>query len=138
MDLIEVGNVSTASATYAGHFDEAALLRRSVDENTISFQQGRSMFKMGESLPRFSRRSSAPDLHDYSVLSSLLPDSDVLSTVPPCLAPAAFQPFGTVSLRDCLRSPGDLRKLADMFCDGGRGAGGLALRVSFALPTIPV
>ena len=73
MDLIEYGNISTASATYAGHFDEAALLRLSVDESTISFQQGRSMFKMGESLRRYARRSSGQEIHDYSVLSGLLP-----------------------------------------------------------------
>ncbi len=73
MDLIEVGNVSTASATYAGLFDEAALLRRSLDENTISFQQERSMFKMGESLRRYAQRSSGQEIHDYSVLSGSLP-----------------------------------------------------------------
>jgi hypothetical protein len=118
MDLIEVGNVSTASAAYAGHVDEAALLRRSIEENTISFQQGRSMVKMGDSLRRYARRSSGQELHDYNVLSGLLPDSDVLATLPTCLAPAAYRRFCTGSLRDCVRSPGDLQKLADMFCDG--------------------
>jgi len=116
MDLIEVGNVSIASTMYAGHVDDAALLRRSIEENTISFQQGRSMVKMGESLRRYARRLSGQELHDNGVLSGLLPDSDVLSTSPPCLAPAAFRHFGTGSLRDCVRLPGDLQKLADMFC----------------------
>jgi hypothetical protein len=93
MDLIEVGIVSTASTAYAGHVDEAALLRRSIEENTISFQQGRSMVKMGDSLRRYARRSSGQELHDYNALSGLLPDSDVLSTLLPCLAPAAFRHF---------------------------------------------
>ena len=90
MDLIEVGIVSNASTAYACPADEAALLRRSIEENTISFQQGRSMVKMGDSLRRYARRSSGQELHDYNVLSGLLPDSDVLSTLPPCLVPAVF------------------------------------------------
>ena len=63
MDLIEVGNVSTTSGVAAGAHDEQALLQRSINENTILFQQGRSWEKIGACLRRyaaFDRRAVVP------------------------------------------------------------------------------
>ena len=117
MDLIEVGNVSTTSAAPAG-FSEDALLLKSISENKISFQQGRSMLRMGESLRRYARRSIGLEIRDYASLSGFLPLTDVQSSFPPCLAPPSYACFATGSLRDFVRSPGDLRALADIFCAG--------------------
>ena len=117
MDLIEVGNVSTTSAAPAG-FSEDALFLKSISENKISFQQGRSMLRMGESLRRYARRSIGLEIRDYASLSGFLPLTDVQSSFPPCLAPPSCACFATGSLRDFVRSPGDLRALADIFCAG--------------------
>jgi hypothetical protein len=117
MDLIEVGNVSTTSAAPAG-FSEDALFLKSISENKISFQQGRSMLRMGESLRRYARRSIGLEIRDYASLSGFLPLTDVQSSFPPCLAPPSYACFATGSLRDFVRSPGDLRALADIFCAG--------------------
>jgi hypothetical protein len=117
MDLIEVGNVSTTSAAPAG-FSEDALLLKSISENKISFQQGRSMLRMGESLRRYARRSIGLEIRDYASLSGFLSLTDVQSSFPPCLAPPSYACFATGSLQDFVRSPGDLRALADIFCAG--------------------
>jgi hypothetical protein len=122
MDVIEVGNVSTTSGVAAGAHDEHALLQRSINENTISFQQGRSWEKMGECLRRYARRSSGQEIHDFTVLVGLLPASDVLSSLPACLAPESYRDYCTGSLRDCVRSPGDLQCLAEIFCHGNSAA----------------
>jgi hypothetical protein len=46
MDFVEVGNVSTTSGFgSSGQNDEAALLLKSVVDNKISFQQGKTLRK---------------------------------------------------------------------------------------------
>jgi hypothetical protein len=72
------------------------------------------------------------------VLSGFLPDSDVLSTLPPCLAPASYRRFGTGSLRDCVRSPGDQQKLADMFCNRDYARATLLINSDEAQMALPI
>ena len=89
MDFVEVGNVSTTSGFgLSGHNDEAALLLKSIVDNKISFQQGKTLGKMCESLRRHARRSAGVDLRDYTDLDGLLPMTNVLASLPKCLAPA--------------------------------------------------
>ena len=119
MDFVEVGNVSTTSGFgLSGQNDEAALLLKSVVDNKISFQQGKTLGKMCESLRRHARRSAGVDLRDYTDLDGLLPMTNVLASLPRCLAPPPYRMTATGSLRDLIRSKTDLQALADMFCAG--------------------
>ena len=119
MDSAEVGNVSTTSGIgLPGPSDEAALFLKSIADNKISFQQGRTMGKMCESLRRHARRSAGVDLRDYTTLSGLLPLTSVLESLPRCLAPPSYRPRAAGFLRDFIRSTGDLHALADMFHAG--------------------
>ena len=69
MDIVKVGNVSSTSGTgHSGQSDEAALLLKSIVDNKISFQQGRTMGRMCESLRRHARRLAGVDLRDYTDL----------------------------------------------------------------------
>ena len=123
MDFVEVGNVSTTSGfDLSGQNDEAALLLKSVVDNKISFQQGKSLKNMCESLRRHARRSAGVDLRDYTDLDGLLPMTNVLASLPKCLAPPPYRMIATGSLRDLIRSTTDLQALADMFCAGDLAA----------------
>ena len=123
MDFVEVGNVSTTSGFgSSGQNDEAALLLKSVVDNKISFQQGKTLKKMCESLRRHARRSAGVDLRDYTDLDGLLPMTNVLASLPRCLAPPPYRMTATGSLRELIRSKTDLQALADMFCAGDLAA----------------
>ena len=101
MDFVEVGNVSTTSGTgHSGQSDETALLLKSIVDNKISFQQGRTMGKMCESLRHHARRSAGVDLRDYTDLSGLLPMTNVLASLPQCLAPPPYRMTASGALRD--------------------------------------
>ena len=76
------------------------------------------MGKMCESLRRHARRSAGVDLRDYTDLSGLLPMTDVLASLPRCLAPPPYRMTASGVLRDFIRSKPDLQALADMFCAG--------------------
>ena len=76
------------------------------------------MENMCESLRRHARRSAGVDLRDYTSLSGTLPLSNVLASLPRCLAPPSYRTLATGSLRDFIRSPSDLQSLADMFLTG--------------------
>ncbi len=59
MDFVEVGNVSTTCASgLPGHSEESALLLKSIADNKISFQEGKLMEKICESLRRHAQRSA--------------------------------------------------------------------------------
>ena len=131
MDFVEVGNVSTTSGVgLSGHNDEAALLLKSIVDNKISFQQGKTLGKMCESLRRHARRSAGVDLRDYTDLDGLLPMTNVLASLPKCLAPPPYRMTATGSLRDFIRSKTDLQALADMFCAGDLAASEVMLASS--------
>ena len=76
------------------------------------------MGKMCESLRRHARRSAGVDLRDYTDLSGLLPMTDVLASLPQCLAPPPYRMTASGVLRDFIRSKTDLQALADMFYAG--------------------
>ena len=123
MDFAEVGNVSTTSGFgLSGHNDEAALLLKSIADNKISFQQGKTLGTMCESLRCHARRSAGVDLRDYTDLDGLLPMTSVLASLPKCLAPPPYRMLASGSMRDFIRSKTDLQALADMFCAGDLAA----------------
>ena len=123
MDIVEVGNVSTTSGFgLSGQNDEAALLLKSIVDNKISFQQGKTLGEMCESLHRHARRSAGVDLCDNTDLDGLLPMSNVLASLPKCLAPPSYRMLASGSMRDFSRSKTDLQALADMFCAGDLAA----------------
>ena len=76
------------------------------------------MGKMCESLRRHARRSAGVDLRDCTDLSGLLPMTNVLASLPQCLAPPPYRMTASGALRDFIRSKNDLQALADMFCAG--------------------
>ena len=76
------------------------------------------MGKMCKSLRRHARRSAGVDLRDYTDLSGLLPMTDVLASLPRCLAPPPYRMTASGVLRDFIRSKPDLQALADMFYAG--------------------
>ena len=73
---------------------------------------------MCESLRRHARRSAGVDLRDYTDLDGFLPMTNVLVSLPRCLAPPPYRMIASGSLRDFIRSKTDLQALADMFCAG--------------------
>ena len=91
-------------------------------DNKISFQQGKTLGKMCESLRRHARRSAGVDLRDYTDLDGLLPMTSVLASLPKCLAPPPYRMLASGSMRDFIRSKTDLQALADMFCAGDLAA----------------
>ena len=103
---------------------------------------------MCESLRHHARRSAGVDLRVYTSLSGMLPLTNVLASLPRCLAPPSYRTLASGSLRDFIRSTGDLQSLADMFHAGDlaqtealldSGYGELDLPVDFCFPfSIPL
>jgi len=88
----------------------------SVASCTISFQGHREVAQLYAALAKHALRTTGV-LIQFGSLTGFVRRSEVLSLLPPALAPASCSATCTGVLAECVRSPSDVAKFASLFCD---------------------
>ena len=88
----------------------------SVASCTISFQGHREVAQLYAALAKHALRTTGVQIQ-FGSLTGFVRRSDVLSLLPPALAPASCSATCTGVLAECVRSPSDVAKFASLFCE---------------------
>ena len=87
----------------------------SVASCTISFQGHSEVAQLYAALAKHALRTTGVQIQ-FGSLTGFVRRSDVLSLLPPALAPASCSSTCTGVLAECVRSASDVAKFASVFC----------------------